>query len=227
MQAPTRPAARSRLAAIGELVRARYAPGQAGVLDVERMVEIGLGLEIVPRRGVLEHTNKPGWLGCDGRTIVVDADFQLTHEAEYRSFLAHEAAHHLLHRGLIPWPRPKTAAACATFYDAMSEATIAVLEWEARTLAAFLQMPTPELRVIFWDAYELALDRFPRVSGPAKTFVHLAIARHFGVSPVRAEVRAEGMWRAAARLERGAQVRHATGLHATGLHPEPAVRMPG
>ena len=208
MHVLARPYSRAQLEMHAELFRAKYAPsGQLGPLDVERAVELCMRLPIVPRVGVREQTGKHGWLACDGRTIIVDAEFQLSDELEYQSFLAHEVSHHLLHRRYLPYPRPRTALACARFVDQLSPETVMQIEFEAKQLAARIQMPTHELHAVFADAYEHARDRYPRMAGPAWTYVYHVVARHFGVTPIRADVRTRPLWRAAVRTDNHGHLR--------------------
>ena len=69
-------------------------------VDVEEIIEIGLGLEIRPITDLNSRFGFEGSVSQDLQTILVDERLQNT-ENRYRFTLAHELGHILLHKGFI------------------------------------------------------------------------------------------------------------------------------
>lgn len=190
-----------RIELLAQQFRDAHAPGAHGHLDLDPIVEFKLKIQIVVRKNLQLLTGKPGYLTENGREIYVDEDFQLNYPDEYQSFLAHEISHLLLHRGYLPKP-PYGKEQFLSWHQSVSDERYAQLEWEARTMGLMIQMPETEFRPIFAHLCALAEDRFTALNDVAATFIGEALSDHFGVSPLRAQVRMDRAWKAARRLDR-------------------------
>lgn len=70
-------------------------------VPIEEIVEFDFEIEVVPLEGILDDLHVDAFLTSDLRRIYVD-EFVLSHRPHrYRFSLAHEIAHHELHRPLF------------------------------------------------------------------------------------------------------------------------------
>lgn len=77
---------------------AEYAPDSGIPVDVERILEFGLGIDIVPVESLKRAFNIDGWISLDLSQITVDKNQFENHINRCRFTIAHEIGHLVLHR---------------------------------------------------------------------------------------------------------------------------------
>lgn len=164
-------------------------------VPIEEIVEFDFEIEVVPMEGILDDLEVDAFLTSDLRRMYVDA-FVLKHRyRRYRFSLAHELAHHELHRPLYEGARIKTVRDWQAVQDSISEDDYAWFEFQANSLAGLVLVPTPELR----DQYRAAVRAAEEAGLSEKTLKsdagksHLArwLADKFEVSEMVIEKRME------------------------------------
>jgi hypothetical protein len=82
--------------------RIKYWPENLLPIDMEKMIELRLGLDIEPMHGLLSMIDMDAWLKTDLTGIVVDYDSYMKEKYanRLRFSLAHEFGHYLLHRDI-------------------------------------------------------------------------------------------------------------------------------
>lgn len=70
-------------------------------VPIEEIVEIELGINIVPRKGLLGLEQIDAFLSHDYKTIYIDEDHYLNQTNRCRFTLAHEVGHFCLHKEII------------------------------------------------------------------------------------------------------------------------------
>jgi Zn-dependent peptidase ImmA (M78 family) len=83
-----------------EEVRNRYWQSQAMPVDIDHIIEYGVGLTIIPLDGLRNDLDIYGFLSNDRSTIFVDSGMMISQkfEAALRFTMAHELGHYFLHR---------------------------------------------------------------------------------------------------------------------------------
>src|SRR6266849_4451191 len=79
-----------------DLLRLHHPAGTIPI-PVEEIIELQLGLDIIPMPGLAKGCDVYAFPSRDLRSIYVDQGVQESHEAQYRFHLAHELAHIVLH----------------------------------------------------------------------------------------------------------------------------------
>lgn len=117
---------------------------------IERVVDVVLGLDIVPLPGLYRQFRINGYLTPDRSAIYVDADLPEVNETNYRLTLTHELAHLVLHEGvwerlscdsIAEWRRVLASVLSDEEYDRM--------EWQAHAFAGCLLVPDRHLAPTF------------------------------------------------------------------------------
>ncbi len=78
-----------------------YHPQDSLPVPIEEIIELQLGLDIVPTPGLLKGFEIDGFLTRDFSSIYVDDNIQNNRPTRYRFTLAHEVGHLVLHRALL------------------------------------------------------------------------------------------------------------------------------
>jgi hypothetical protein len=170
------------------------------VCDIERVVEFGLGLHIIPRPGLRHLWGIDGYLTSDMTAIVVDDKCLQFYEATLRYTLAHEVAHLELHADLwqgLRYDTPEQFIEVIT--SVMSDDQYKGVEWQANAFAGLVLLPGERLRPVFQQAAETIYQATSSVEvkdNQTKFDVCLDVlcqdvGEHFVVHPVVVGVRAD------------------------------------
>lgn len=181
--------------------RDRYAPNHLGPLQIERILEFKMFVEIVPVRHLCKHHQCKGYVCAGGKRICVDQDIMRSQPEEYRTLLTHETAHIYYHPNLIP-PAYESLEECRTFHANLSSEVRYSMEWEAKEWQGHVLIPRGQLRRVFdaivRDHHQRYIDAFGPEIGHSIFGGLLAdmVAERFGVLlPVAdARMRKEGLW---------------------------------
>jgi len=169
-------------------------------VPIEEIVEFDFELEVVPIDGILDDLEVDAFLTSDLKRIYVDA-FVLQHRRRrYRFSLAHELAHHELHRPLYEESRVTSVRDWRAVQEAISEDDYAWFEFQANSFAGLVLVPPAELRHRFQRALKAArragLTDATLWSEAGKAHISRWLATQFEVSDQVIERRLEkdGLW---------------------------------
>ena len=119
-------------------------------IPIEEIVERELGLDIVPTPGLRDAIDVAGFITSDLSEIWVDERVFTRHEQWYRSILAHEVAHRIVHPEVY---RDLEIRSIDDYKELLAELTETKeeywLEWQAREFAGQVLVPPESLRTEF------------------------------------------------------------------------------
>jgi Zn-dependent peptidase ImmA (M78 family) len=172
----------------------QYNPNEQIPVPIETIVEIELGLNIVPINGLLSLEQIDAFLSHDLKTIYIDEDSYMSQATRCRFTLAHEIGHFCMHKNIISgiqtmeqWKKHVLGAGTGR----------AIYETEANTFAGYLLMPTKNLVDAYAEAKRKAIAAFEKLNMAApkddKIIPYAAtfIATQFEVSDQAAQIRLE------------------------------------
>ena len=76
----------------------QYHPSLELPIPIEAIIDVKIGLDIVPFPNLYKDYGLSGYLSCDRTAIFVDEVQSDQYEEKYRYTLAHELGHYVLHR---------------------------------------------------------------------------------------------------------------------------------
>jgi len=124
----------------------RHWPQGTIPVDIEHMVDVGLGVDIVPVDGLYQAVDVGGFLSSDGSAIFVDrAAYEHVKLYHYRFTLAHEIAHRELHGHLLAEAVYETPQDWYAFQDTIPEEDRRWYEWQANSFAGLVLVPPDAL----------------------------------------------------------------------------------
>lgn len=169
-------------------------------VPIEEIVEFDFEIEIVPMDGILDDLEVDAFLTSDLKQIYVDA-FVVKHRyRRFRFSLAHELAHHELHKRLYEGSRIRSVRDWRAVQDSISEDDYAWFEFQANSFAGLVLVPTAELadqfRRAVRAAQEAGLSEETLGSDAGKSHLARWLADQFEVSDLVIEKRMEkdGLW---------------------------------
>jgi Zn-dependent peptidase ImmA (M78 family) len=124
-------------------------------VDIEAIVEFGLGLNIFPFPNLQETFDVEGFISGDLEVIYVDEFIYYQRPARYRFTLAHEIGHYVFHSDLIASFHAQSVADWSKFVLGIDEETYGWLEWQAYSFAAAVLVPRVSLRQNFYKELKL------------------------------------------------------------------------
>lgn len=169
-------------------------------VPIERIVEFGFGINIIPLPGLLQVHDVDAFLSNDFKSLMVDMGIVESRSPNrYRFSLAHELAHAVLHGDVYAQIRFSNIPEWKVQLMAISEADREWLEWQAYSFAGLILVPGQPLREKLQEAVRLAVEQgFPVVDvpDPAKDYISTWLGRQFEVSAQVIEKRLdkEGLW---------------------------------
>ena len=127
-----------------------YHPDRSIPIPIEDIVERGLRLDIVPTPGLRDAIDVAGFIASDLGEIWVDERVFIRHEKWYRSVLAHEVAHRIVHPEVYS---DLNIRSIDDYKRRLAELTESKedcwLEWQAREFAGQVLVPPDSLRTEF------------------------------------------------------------------------------
>jgi hypothetical protein len=144
-------------------------------IPIEEIVEFELGLDIVPVPNLFRDFRVEGWLSHNEQAIYVDERQCEEMETRYRFSLAHEVGHLLLHSDLYREVELRSFEDWLAFQDTLDPELRDSLEWQARSLAGRILVPTEPLLREAQARLEAVKDRLPRGVKAEVLFGRLAI----------------------------------------------------
>lgn len=169
-------------------------------VPIEEIVEFDFEIEVIPIDGILDDLGVDAFLTSNLKTIYVD-EFVMKHRRRRLRFsLAHELAHHELHRPLYERSRITSVQDWRRVQDRISEEDYAWFEYQAHAMAGLILVSDQELRREFAQAVATAskagLSAETIESEAGRSYVAEALANRFDVSTQVIERRMEkdGLW---------------------------------
>lgn len=169
-------------------------------VPIEEIVEFDFEIELVPLEGILDDLEVDAFLTSDLKSIYVDAFVMEHRRRRLRFSLAHELAHHELHRPLYEGARIASVSDWRRVQDAISEDDYAWFEFQANSFAGLVLVPPRELKAQSAAAVKAArqagLSEATLSSDAGQAHVARWLADQFDVSEQVIEKRMEkdGLW---------------------------------
>jgi Zn-dependent peptidase ImmA (M78 family) len=120
--------------------------GNSLPVDIERIVEFDLGLDIFPLPHLQSTYDVDGFISGDLKVIYVDEFIYNQRYARYRLTLAHEVGHYVLHSDLIMSVHPRSISEWAKFIEEVDQEAYDWLEYQAFTFARAVLVPREDLQ---------------------------------------------------------------------------------
>ncbi len=127
-------------------------------VPIEEIVEFDFEIELVPIDGILDDLEVDAFLSSDLSSIYVDAFVMEHRHRRLRFSLAHELAHHELHRPLYDSARIASVRDWERVQASISSEDYAWFEFQANSFAGLVLVPAVELRKQFESAMRAARD---------------------------------------------------------------------
>jgi Zn-dependent peptidase ImmA (M78 family) len=187
---PARPPRLSyeQIAEIASALLAIHHPEGTFPVPIDDIVELGLGIRVYPRLGLRSQHGIDGFISKNLTEISVDHALFVDprFESRFRFTLAHELAHHQLHRDLYASASFSDVSGYQAFYGAIPEEDLGWYEWQGFAFAGLVLVPRPALK----HNFDILMDRARRELGTAyddrrdEILVRVckALQRIFGVS---------------------------------------------
>lgn len=169
-------------------------------VPIEEIVEFDFEIELVPLEGILDDLEVDAFLTSGLKRIYVDAFVMEHRHRRLRFNLAHELAHHELHRPLYESSPIASVRDWERVQESISEEDYAWFEFQANSFAGLVLVPAPELRTQFDAAMraarEAGLSESTLSSEAGQSYIAKWLADQFEVSEQVIEKRMEkdGLW---------------------------------
>lgn len=124
----------------------RYHPLITIPIPIEEIVDLQLGINIIPIPGLQDLLGVAGFISNDLKNISVDEYVQNHREGRYRFTLAHEVGHIFLHENLFLMANFSKSAEWKAFSQTISEAEYSKFEFQANEFAGRLLVPSDHLK---------------------------------------------------------------------------------
>jgi len=138
-------------------IRSKYWPENLLPIDMEKIIELRLGLDIEPMRGLFSMIDTEAWLRMDLTGIVVDYDRYMNEKFtnRLRFSLAHELGHYFLHRDIYSNLPFDSLDEWKDFLINVSEPDYKGFEWQADEFAGRFLVPYDSLAHKVQEAIEI------------------------------------------------------------------------
>lgn len=161
--------------------------GEKIPVDIEHIVDVELGLDIVPVRHLYRGYGIDGYLSADRSAIYVDeAAYDHTVLYHYRFTLAHEVAHLVLHRDLFDAAEFGSIEDWKRFLGEMPEWARSRYEWQGYNLGGLLLVQEEPLDRHISSAVEMArkksFDEIDLREEAHRDYIAEYVGRRFDVS---------------------------------------------
>jgi len=139
--------------------RREFWPSGKIPVDIEEIVDVGLGIDIVPELEYLDDSGMDGLLSHDRRTIWV-GDIDYHYEGNrYRFTLAHEVGHWYLHEHLYVAADFSSLEEWGAFVRSIPPEDYMWYEWQASAFAGLLLVPKEPFAEWITRAKDKALNQ--------------------------------------------------------------------
>ena len=194
---------RKELCKDADEMRSKYWQENLLPIDMEKIIELRLGLDIEPKHGLFFRIDTEAWLKMDLTGIVVDYDRYMNEKFinRLRFSLAHELGHYFLHRDIYSSLPFSSLDDWKDFMMNVSETEYGGFEWQADEFAGRFLVPYDILETKVKESTEIIkqknLVEFLRQE-PDAVLSRVApfLRKEFVVSEqvIKIRVQNEGLW---------------------------------
>lgn len=188
---------------VAEQFRGSYCKENELPIDIEKLIEKELGLNIEPKHGLLSKYDIDAYLRFDLTGVVVDyvryMDERFANRLRFS--LAHELGHFFLHQDTYKKFGITDLDEWKSFMNQLSERQYSFFEFQANEFAGRVLVPKEALRIELEKCLALLKDNGLGdllVQDPAMTLNHISttLCKAFGVSHyvVEKRIEREGLW---------------------------------
>ncbi len=121
-----------------------YHPERTLPIPIHEIIDIKLGIHIVPKFMLEKHIGLVGFLSNDFSTIYVDENVHDYQEARFRFTLAHEIGHLMLHKSMYKDLSFRTPVEWKSIQLRMKDDVRKWFEWQANCFAGLVLVPRDE-----------------------------------------------------------------------------------
>jgi hypothetical protein len=134
---------RKELCKQADEIRSKYWQENLLPIDMEKIIELRLGLDIEPMHGLFSLIDTDAWLKMDLSGIVVDYDSYMNEKFanRLRFSLAHELGHYFLHKDIYSNLPFNSLEDWKNFMKNVSESVYKDFEWQANEFAGRFLVP--------------------------------------------------------------------------------------
>lgn len=125
---------------------AAHWPEGVSPIDIEKIVDARLGIDIIEAKGLKQQVGVDGFLSRDGGTLYVDAGTRQHLPGRLRFTLAHEMGHRVLHQDLYGAADFRTPGEWLRMQAALSAKEHASYEHQAYCFGGLVLVPRGHLR---------------------------------------------------------------------------------
>ncbi len=184
-------------------IRSKYWPENLLPIDMEKVIELRLGLDIEPLHGLLSMIDMDAWLKMDLTGIVVDYDSYMNEKYanRLRFSLAHELGHYLLHRDIYSTLPFNSIEDWKDFIINVPETEYGGFEFQANQFAGRFLVPYDILETKVKEAIEIIkqedlMEYLRQEPDAVLSRVAPFIGKAFGVSEqvIKLRVQNEELW---------------------------------
>jgi Zn-dependent peptidase ImmA (M78 family) len=169
-----------------------YHPSLEIPIPIEKIVDVKMGLDIVPIPNLYRDFDLSGYLTRDRSAIFVD-EFQAdNYEEKYRYTLAHEIGHYTLHESFYENLPFETSDEYVKWRMSIPPEEMSWFETHGDWFAGQVLLPTNRLEEICSKVakkYRNIFSKFETIPDDIWSYISNEIARHFEVNPPVAEIR--------------------------------------
>ena len=182
----------SEIEAKAEEFLQQYNPKGTVPVPIERIIEIDLDINVVPKKGLKNIHKIDAFLSSDLTELYIDHDDYMNETNRGRFSLAHEMGHYVMHKDIVQTIQSIDDWKKKVLGDGAKRA---LLENEANDFAGCILMPKSALTKEYDQQMAKAEQEFKKLGLTLKdntvvdSYIAVAIAKNFGVSQQAAEIR--------------------------------------
>jgi Zn-dependent peptidase ImmA (M78 family) len=139
---------------IAEEFRSEYIFNKSLPVDIEHVIEVTMGIIIIPMKGLQKTCDMEGFISKDFKKIYVDEELYMDERyyKRVRFTIAHEIGHLLLHRSNIDGLKFESETDWIKFRMGMNDETLGWFETQASEIAGRILVPFDQLVESFKEA---------------------------------------------------------------------------
>ena len=170
----------------------QYHPSFEIPIPIEEIIDVKLGLDIVPIPNLYKDFGLSGYLTRDHSAIFVDQFQADNYEEKYRFTLAHEIGHYILHRSFyedLPFKSPDEYVAWRL---SVPPEDMSWFETHGDWFAGHVLVPTAPLENIcskIVEKYQNRFAQFRTIPDDIWSYISNEVALYFDVNPPVVEIR--------------------------------------
>jgi len=195
----------SKIKTTTENFRKKYWKENVLPVDMEKIIEQRLQLNIIPSHDIRRLTKTDAFLQSDLTAIIVDFEQYMDDQNRYsnrlRFLFAHEIGHYILHRSIYTKFELDTLEDYSFFIDNFPEEEYKGFEWQANEFAGSLLVPRKRLIIEVQKVYEMLkqqnrLELLEKYSEDILQRVSNKLCKPFRVSTnvIERRVKIEKLW---------------------------------